>query len=142
MYIHIYWILWCIWNHFNWNFLLKNAIVYKFGKWLNFWNIFEKHYCGNAFSRRFLKCWYRISMCFTCFSCQFVFNKRFLKIYCLSVHSFLSCFIYFNVYNIDNYQQKVFRSELNLDIFFTCWSHFFLNSLYVANKPKSVTKIS
>jgi len=27
-------------------------------------------------------------MCFTCFSCQFVFNKRFLKIYCLSVHSF------------------------------------------------------
>ena len=27
-------------------------------------------------------------MCFTCFLCQFVFNKRFLKIYCLSVHSF------------------------------------------------------
>ena len=27
-------------------------------------------------------------MCFTCFSCQFVFNKRFLKIYCLSVYSF------------------------------------------------------
>ena len=27
-------------------------------------------------------------MCFTCFSCQFVFNKRFLKIYCLSVHRF------------------------------------------------------
>jgi hypothetical protein len=23
-----------------------------------------------------------------------------------------------------NYQQKVFRSEFNLDIFFTCWSHF------------------
>ena len=32
--------------------------------------------------------WYRISMCFTCFSCQFMFNKRFLKIYYLSVHSF------------------------------------------------------
>ena len=32
--------------------------------------------------------WYRISMCFTCFLCQFVFNKRFLKMYCLSVHSF------------------------------------------------------
>ena len=31
---------------------------------------------------------YRISMCFTWFLCQFVFNKRFLKIYCLSVHSF------------------------------------------------------
>jgi hypothetical protein len=28
------------------------------------------------------------------------------------------CFIYFNVYNIENYQQKVFRSEFNLDIFF------------------------
>ena len=32
--------------------------------------------------------WYRISMCFTCFLCQFVFNKSFLKNYCLSVHSF------------------------------------------------------
>ena len=27
-------------------------------------------------------------MCFTCFLCQFVFNKSFLKNYCLSVHSF------------------------------------------------------
>ena len=27
-------------------------------------------------------------MCFTWFLCQFVFNKRSLKIYCLSVHSF------------------------------------------------------
>ena len=27
-------------------------------------------------------------MCFTWFLCQFVFNKRFLKIYYLSVHSF------------------------------------------------------
>jgi len=27
-------------------------------------------------------------MCFTWFLCQFVFNKRFLKIYCLSVCSF------------------------------------------------------
>ena len=27
-------------------------------------------------------------MCFTWFLCQFVFNKRFLKMYCLSVHSF------------------------------------------------------
>ena len=27
-------------------------------------------------------------MCFTWFLCQFVFNKRFLKIYCLTVHSF------------------------------------------------------
>ena len=27
-------------------------------------------------------------MCFTLFLCQFVFNNRFLKIYCLSVHSF------------------------------------------------------
>ena len=25
-----------------------------------------------------------------------------------------------------NYQQKVLRSEFNLDIFFTCWSHFFM----------------
>jgi hypothetical protein len=27
---------------------------------------------------------------------------------------------------IENYQQTVFRSEFNLDIFFTCWSHFFM----------------
>ena len=27
-------------------------------------------------------------MCFTWLLCQFVFNNRFLKIYCLSVHSF------------------------------------------------------
>ena len=27
-------------------------------------------------------------MCFTWCLCQFVFNKRFLKMYCLSVHSF------------------------------------------------------
>jgi hypothetical protein len=77
--------------------------------------------------------WYRISMCFTCFLCQLVFNKRFLKIYCLSVQ-FLSCFIYFNVYNIENYQQKVFRGEFNLDIFFTCWSHFLWNNPYAVNE--------
>jgi hypothetical protein len=38
------------------------------------------------------------------------------------------------LYNIENYQQKVFRSEFNLDIFFPCWSHFFLNS------PKGLSK--
>jgi len=28
----------------------------------------------------------------------------------------------------------VIGSEFNLDIFFTCWSHFFLNSPYVLGK--------
>ena len=74
--------------------------------------------------------WYRISMCFTCFSCQFVFNKRFLKIYCLSVHSFfLVSFtsMYTTLKNIS-------RKFLGVSLIWTFFSHvgaiFFLNSPY------------
>ena len=58
-------------------------------------------------------------MCFTCFSCQFVFNKRFLKIYCLSVHSF------FLVSFISMYTtlQIISRKFLGVSLIWTFFSH-------------------
>ena len=65
-------------------------------------------------------------MCFTWFLCQFVFNKRFLKIYCISDHSFFLVSFTSMYTNIENYQQKVLRSEFNLDIFFHMLEPFFM----------------
>ena len=64
--------------------------------------------------------WCRISLCFTCFSCQFVFNKRFSKIYCLSVHSyFLVSFT--SMYNIT--LKIISRKFLGVSLIWTFFSH-------------------
>ena len=75
--------------------------------------------------------WYRISMCFTCFSCQFVFNKRFLKIYCLSVHSFFLV-SFTSMYTT---LKIISRKFLGVSLIWTFFSHvgaiFFLNIPYL-----------
>ena len=72
--------------------------------------------------------WYRISMCFTCFSCQFVFNKRFLKKYCLSVHSFFLV-SFASMYTT---LKIISRKFLGVSLIWTFFSHvgaiFFWNS--------------
>ena len=69
-------------------------------------------------------------MCFTCFSCQFVFNKRFLKLYCLSVHSFFLV-SFTSMYTT---LKIISRKSLGVSLIWTFFSHvgaiFFLNSPY------------
>ena len=81
--------------------------------------------------------WYRISMCFTCFSYQFVFNKRFLKIYCLSVYSFFLV-SFTSMYTT---LKIISRKFLGVNLIWTFFSHvgaiFFLNSPYMFNVYKN-----
>ena len=79
--------------------------------------------------------WYRISMCFTWFLCQFVFNKRFLKIYCLFVHSFFLVSFTSMYTTLKIISRKFLGANLIWTFFFTCWSHFLWNS---SNKERSL----
>ena len=67
-------------------------------------------------------------MCFTCFLCQFGFNKRFLKMYCLSVHSF--CLVSFT--SMYTTLKIISRKLLGVSLIWKFFSHvediFFLNS--------------
>ena len=58
-------------------------------------------------------------MCFTCFSCQFVFNKRFLKMYCLSVHSFFLV----SVTSMYTTLKIISRKFLGVSLIWTFFSH-------------------
>ena len=61
------------------------------------------------------------------FLCQFVFNKRFLKIYCLSVHSFFLV-SFTSMYTTLKIISRKFLGVSLIWTFFShvgTWSHFF-----------------
>ena len=58
-------------------------------------------------------------MCFTCCSCQFVFNRRFLKLYCLSVHIFFLV----SFTSIKTTLKIISRKFLGVSLIWTFFSH-------------------